>query len=92
LGLPSGAVRDNMRDWASHNGCNMTLQSRRVAADVVLERYTGCKAGADVQLYVVEGGGHTWPSGRIDVPGLGETTHSISATELSWAFFAAHRK
>jgi polyhydroxybutyrate depolymerase len=92
LGLPSGAVRDNMRDWASHNGCNMTLQSRRVAADVMLETYTGCKAGAEVQLYVVEGGGHTWPGGRIDVPGLGETTHSISATELSWAFFAAHRK
>lgn len=92
LGLPSGAVRDNMRDWAKHNGCNMVLQTQRIAGDVVLESYGGCKDGADVQLYVVEGGGHTWPGGRIDVPGLGETTHSISATELSWAFFAAHPK
>ncbi|HEY7467122.1 MAG TPA: PHB depolymerase family esterase [Dehalococcoidia bacterium] len=92
LGLPSGAVRDNMRDWAKHNGCNMTVQTQRIAADVVLESYGGCKDGADVQLYVVEGGGHTWPGGRIEIPGLGETTHSISATELSWAFFAAHPK
>jgi polyhydroxybutyrate depolymerase len=40
-----------------------------------------------VILYVVEEGGHTWP-GAIDVPGLGSTTHEISATDLIWEFFA----
>jgi polyhydroxybutyrate depolymerase len=70
----------------------MTLQTQRVADDVVLESYGDCEDGADVQLYVVEGGGHVWPGGRIDVPGLGYTTHSVSATELSWQFFAAHPK
>jgi polyhydroxybutyrate depolymerase len=90
LGLPLRAVRDNMRGWAQHNGCDPTLRTQRVAADVVLESYAGCDAGADVQLYVIEGGGHTWPGAERNVPGLGHTTRSISATELSWRFFAAH--
>ena len=39
LGLPITPVRENMRDWAAHNGCDLTLQSERIAPDVVLERY-----------------------------------------------------
>jgi polyhydroxybutyrate depolymerase len=85
-------ARNNMLDWAEHNGCNLTLKTERIADDVVLESYLGCRDGADVQLYVIEGGGHTWPGARVDEPGLGGTTHSISATELSWLFFAAHPK
>jgi len=49
-----------------------------------------CEEGAAVELYVVEGGGHTWPGAAIDVPVLGETTHEISATDLIWAFFENH--
>jgi polyhydroxybutyrate depolymerase len=85
-------ARNNMRAWAEHNGCNLTLKTERIAPDVVLESYLGCRNGADVQLYVIEGGGHTWPGARVDEPGLGGTTRSISATELSWLFFAAHAK
>jgi polyhydroxybutyrate depolymerase len=92
LGLPAAPVRQNMHDWAQHNGCDMTLHSQRIASDVVLESYTNCNHGADVELYVIEGGGHTWPGASRDVPGLGKTTHSISASELIWAFFAAHPK
>ena len=92
LGLFRVGARENMQDWAEHNGCNLTLKTERIADDVVLESYGGCKDGADVQLYVVEGGGHTWPGGRIDMPGAGRTTHSIDATELAWPFFAAHPK
>jgi polyhydroxybutyrate depolymerase len=83
-------ARNNMRAWAEHNGCNLTLKTERIAPDVVLESYLGCNNGADVQLYVIENGGHTWPGAAIDMPGLGGTTQSISATELSWLFFAAH--
>jgi polyhydroxybutyrate depolymerase len=92
LGLPVTGVRENMRQWAEHNGCNLTLQTERVAADVVLESYGGCADGADVHLYVIEDGGHTWPGARINVPGLGETTHSISASEIAWRFFSEHSK
>jgi polyhydroxybutyrate depolymerase len=89
LGLPVTPVRENMLGWAEHNGCDLTLQTERIASDVVLERYTNCDEGADVLLYVIEGGGHTWPGAR-DVPWLGNTTHSISASELIWSFFEAH--
>lgn len=85
-------ARNNMLDWARHNACDLTLQTERIAEDVVLESYGGCKDGADVQLYVIEGGGHTWPGASIDMPGLGGTTRSINTTELSWLFFAAHPK
>jgi polyhydroxybutyrate depolymerase len=91
LGVTFGDVRGTMKQWATFNGCNPALNSQRIAPDVVLEAYGGCTHGADVELYVVEGGGHTWP-GAFDVPGLGKTTHSIEATDLIWRFFAAHPK
>ena len=86
LGLPVTGVRGNMRDWAEHNGCNLTLQTERIAEDVVLESYGGCADGAGVHLYVIEGGGHTWPGASRDIALLGETTQSISATEIAWRF------
>jgi polyhydroxybutyrate depolymerase len=61
LGLPSRGVRAAVRQWAGHNGCDPTPKSERVAVDVLLESYDGCRDGADVALYVVEGGGHSWP-------------------------------
>ena len=90
LGLPITPVRDNMRAWAEHNGCDLTLHSERNAPDVVLETYTGCDEGADVQLYVIEGGGHTWPGADRQIRILGATTQSIDASELIWEFFAQH--
>ncbi len=83
-------ARNDMRGWAQHNGCDMTLLSQRIASDVVLESYGNCDEGSDVNLYVIEDGGHTWPGATREMPDLGKTTHSINASELIWAFFAAH--
>ncbi len=91
LNLAVRGARQNEKDWAAHNGCATVPTVERVATDVLRESYSGCKAGADTVLYVVEGGGHTWP-GAADVPLLGRTTHSIDATSLIWDFFAAHPK
>jgi polyhydroxybutyrate depolymerase len=83
-------ARNAMRNWAQHNGCDMTLFSQRIASDVVLESYTNCAEGADVEFYVIEDGGHTWPGATHEMPDMGTTTHSITASELVWDFFAAH--
>jgi len=91
LGLPGRGVRVNVRQWASHNGCDLTVTSQRVAADVLLESYGGCRDGADVALYVVEGGGHSWPGSYIGSRN-GSTTRSIDASALIWQFFAEHPK
>ena len=48
------------------------------------------KCQADVVLYVVEGGGHTWP-GVVFVPVvLGASTGNIIANDVIWDFFKKH--
>jgi len=80
---------DVFQDWAAHNGCTTGRQESVVSAEVRLVTYGGCTDGADVQLYIVDGGGHTWPGSRVERPPE-LTTHDISASELMWKFFQAH--
>jgi polyhydroxybutyrate depolymerase len=89
--LSVAPVEDSLQLWAEHNACASGPQDERVSDDVRLRRYDDCSEGATVELYAVEGGGHTWPGAAIDIP-LGATTHEISATDLMWAFFEAHPK
>jgi polyhydroxybutyrate depolymerase len=91
FGLTFQPVRTTMQKWAVRNGCDASPVSERVADDVVREYYTGCDDGSAVELYVIEGGGHTWP-GALDRPGLGRITRSISASELMWRFFEQHTR
>ena len=51
--------------------------------------YSECRDEVAVLLYIVEGGGHTWP-GAADVARLGNVTQEIDATDLIWEFFEAH--
>ena len=48
------------------------------------------KDGAEVVLYIVENGGHTWPGMDTTLPILGKTTMNISANDLMWEFFKKH--
>jgi len=80
---------DVLQEWAEHNGCTSGRQESAVSGEVRLIRYGACSDGADVQLYVVEGGGHTWP-GSSDERRQQHTTHDIDASELMWEFFRAH--
>jgi polyhydroxybutyrate depolymerase len=89
--LQAPPVEDSLQQWAEHDECTSGPQDERVSDHVRLRRYDDCAEGATVELYAVEGGGHTWPGATIDVP-LGATTHEISATDLMWAFFEAHPK
>ncbi len=77
--------------WARKNQCDPHPIESTVTADVTRRAYTGCADGADVVLYTVRGGGHTWPGGApLPEWFVGRTTGSIDATALMWAFFAAH--
>ena len=50
-----------------------------------------CKAGSEVLLYRVEGGGHTWPNGKKYSRNLiGRTSHDVDFERLLWSFFARH--
>jgi polyhydroxybutyrate depolymerase len=46
--------------------------------------------GAEVILYVVEGGGHTWPGRPIGGGILGAYTMNLEANDVIWEFFRRH--
>ena len=78
--------------WAKRNGCPRTPKETSIATDVTLVRYA-CRTHADVQLYAIEGAGHTWPGSTFSqalVDILGSTTLSIDADAVMWKFFAQH--
>ena len=78
--------------WAQRNGCAAAPKERSVASDVTLVRYR-CPGRADVQLYVAEGAGHTWPGSQFSKAieqFVGPTTFSIDASTIMWRFFERH--
>jgi polyhydroxybutyrate depolymerase len=89
---PGPSIPEITTAWAERNGCGPEPAEEPVADDVTLLSWD-CPAGAEVELYRVEGGGHTWPgsefSGRIENI-VGTTTFSISANEVMWEFFRTH--
>eukprot|EP00931_Biecheleriopsis_adriatica_P092532 TRINITY_DN6633_c0_g1_i1.p1 TRINITY_DN6633_c0_g1~~TRINITY_DN6633_c0_g1_i1.p1 ORF type:complete len:888 (-),score=74.38 TRINITY_DN6633_c0_g1_i1:42-2705(-) len=85
-------------DWGEFNGCQHThmLSWQHLAEGVSMSHLRHCKDGADVQLVKVEGGRHTWPGCPHNKTlhlsmRVGPCTHAISASEMMWKFFNAHR-
>jgi polyhydroxybutyrate depolymerase len=78
--------------WARRNGCSTAVATTRIAPDVSLLAWA-CPPRADVELYRIRGGGHTWPGSQDSAALgslLGRTTFSISADAAMWRFFRAH--
>ncbi|MEW5739764.1 MAG: PHB depolymerase family esterase [Myxococcota bacterium] len=87
------------RFFAAKNGCQgepVVEKLPDVAPDdgtrVELRRWSGCRGNGHVELYVIEGGGHTWPGGWQYAREflIGKTSKDLSASEAAWRFFAAH--
>jgi polyhydroxybutyrate depolymerase len=74
--------------WATRNGCTTPVDSR-IEPDIRTRVYVGCAPGLSTTLYTVEGGGHTWPDGVVDLPAFGPTTRTIDATDLILEHFEA---
>jgi polyhydroxybutyrate depolymerase len=90
---PELSIPQVMAWWARQSGCDTSPSRRRVAADTVRLRF-GCPEPAGIELYRIDGGGHTWP-GR-DIQGTGDTVvrpgprSPLVTNELIWRFFEAH--
>jgi polyhydroxybutyrate depolymerase len=85
----------NIPDWtarvARRNQCKGNPSETRITASVRRLVYTNCAENADVILFTVEGGGHTWPGGKpLPERMIGRTTNEINATRVMWAFFVQH--
>ena len=89
-------VEETARLWAGHDGCPeepVTVELPREADDgLVIRRvaYGPGRDGSEVVLYVIEGGGHTWPGRPPFGAFLGETASDLAANDLIWAFFEKH--
>lgn len=76
--------------WATGNGCDPTLEVIPPQGDTRGIRYNRCDEDAEVILYTIEDGGHTWPGGW-PIPGVGKTSSDIDATEEMWRFFQRYQ-
>ena len=89
VGAPSSALA-----WSERDGCRPEPEISAVSPLVTHQVWTGCADGGAVELYVVEGAGHTWPdsNGMDDLVSLlGPTTRAIAANDVVWDFFQAPR-
>jgi polyhydroxybutyrate depolymerase len=58
------------------------------------ESYGGCSGGAEVVVYAIDGGGHTWPGGSqyLSARIIGPVSRDIDASSLILEFFARHSR
>jgi polyhydroxybutyrate depolymerase len=80
-----------IKAWAEKNQCTDKFDVPQ-DGEISIMKYTHCALDADVELYTIYGGGHTWPG---DQPSptesiWGYTTRQIDATQLMWQFFEQH--
>jgi polyhydroxybutyrate depolymerase len=91
------SVEETVRAWAAADDCPsepaITDEPDRVDDGTTVKRWSfgpGTE-GAEVILYAIEGGGHTWPGyDTLLKKALGRSTHEISANDLMWEFFRKH--
>lgn len=90
------SVPGSARKWALLNECTLEPAPEKVwlpdladdSTRVWVKSYTGCAAGVEVNLYGVEGGGHSWPGAPGPFP-VWKGSHSmdINASEEIVNFF-----
>jgi len=84
--------------WAALSECAVapvTADEPDRVADGTRVRHTtyiGCREGRSVELYTIEGGGHTWPGGPAAASRVGRVSRDIDATALIWEFCAGHSR
>lgn len=90
------SVDETIRLCREANGCAAEPEEVQIpdtvgdGTTVIKSRFTPNNAGAEVVLYTIEGGGHTWPGQPPPNPFLGKSTMNIVANDLIWEFFERH--
>ena len=87
-GTPAKPARAQGSYWAITDGCS--AEPDRQDHGSYIEWQYSCPAGKSVELYLLKDSGHAWPGGQKGSR-LGDTpSAALNATDLIWAFFAAH--
>ena len=84
-----------MQFWAENAGCGLSPtvtdlpDTEDDGTTVQIYNYPNCSGETAVRLYRIEGGGHTWPGAREDLPEVlvGKTSKEFVACDVIWEFF-----
>lgn len=95
------SVADSVQYWRDNNSASADAVQEELpdldpgdGTTAFVRRYAAGSDGAEVILYGVRGGGHTWPGSDTGYPTalVGRTCNDFSATEAIWSFFAQHQR
>ncbi len=90
--IPRRSVEDTIAWWLKHNGLSdaPTREARKGRA--AMKAYGPGANGAEVVLWTLEDGGHTWPGGASSLPErmVGPVNKDIQASALIWEFLQRH--
>jgi polyhydroxybutyrate depolymerase len=84
--------------WAGHNKCSSNPQvsdlpdrDPRDGTTIKRSLFTHCDKDADVVLYTVVNGGHTWPGARqyLSERLIGKTSRDIDGSDIIWDFLSS---
>ena len=91
LDIAHPSIPEWVGELARRNACSELPMELPPIQEVQALRYTGCQGNADVMLYSIIDGGHSWPGIDAMLEQLaGHTTMAIDATRVMWEFFQAH--
>jgi polyhydroxybutyrate depolymerase len=89
------SLADSAKFWRSIDGLTRPPEVKdypdRTGDGTTIHRelWTGGKDDTEVDVYTVQGGGHTWPGGVQYLPKLivGKASQNLNATRTIWEFF-----
>jgi len=86
------SVKETTAIWTKTIGASPTPTSTHRKGSAVCTVHGGGRGGAELVLWTLEGGGHTWPGVKSEPAQrlLGSINRDISANELMWKFFTQH--
>lgn len=90
-------IEECLQFWKNTNNCLPISDTTNVPdinnsdnSTAQLIRFKNCDDNSEVYFYKILNGGHTWPSGLIDI-GNGNTNKDFNASNEIWNFFKRHK-
>jgi len=92
---------ETVQFWVKRDHCGLSPDSTEEpdidpgdGTRVLKTDYAGGLNGTEVILYIIEGGGHTWPGGLQYLPKwiVGRTCRDIDACQIIWDFFRNRKR
>jgi polyhydroxybutyrate depolymerase len=93
------SAEDSAKEWARLNHCSEKPSESKLPSlqnggkDTKVYLFDGCHENAQVVLYAVKNGGHTWPGGEpyMNEKEIGKTSNALNANETIWSFLVTKK-